>query len=783
MRSSLMLLMSVALVYGQPSFTASDIATSADGAQGVFVADMDGDGDMDIVSASDNDDAISWYENNGAADPSWTAADIATNADGAYGVFVADMDNDGDLDIVAASTNDDAISWYENDGAANPSFSAADIATNADGAASVFVADIDSDGDLDIVSASANDDAIAWYENDGAANPSWSSSDIATSADGAKSVFVADMDGDGDLDVVSAAYGDDTIAWYENDGGSDPSWTARDIASSADAGFGIFAADMDGDGDMDIVSASGNDDAIAWYENDGDANPSWTAADIATTADGARSVYVADIDRDGDLDIVAASYEDDAISLYLNNGNTDPSWSASDVATSADGAHSVFVADMDNDGDMDIVSASSEDDAIAWYENTTAAPGTPSFSAADVATSADGAQSVFAADMDSDGDMDIVSASYNDDAIAWYDNNGNSDPSWSASDIATSADGATSIYAADVDGDGDMDLLSSSFSDDKIVWYENNGSQSFTAHSISTSADEAFSVYAIDLDRDGDMDVLSASSDDHKIAWYENNGSESFTAHNITTSANYARDVYAVDVDGDGDVDVLSASTGDDKIAWYENNGSQSFTAHSISTSADGAKSVYAIDLDKDGDIDILSASYNDDKVAWYENNGSQSFTAHSISTSADGANSVYAIDLDDDGDIDVLSSSWNDDKIAWYENNGSQSFTAHTVTTSADYAESVYAKDLDGDGDLDILSASKNDDKIAWYEASIDNTAPTVLRVLSTNGNVNLVNVVFNSTLAGETKLEFKAETELVDPVDNPIAINGLGVGVVNAQ
>jgi len=64
-----------------------------------------------------------------------------------------------------------------------------------------------------------------------------------------------------------------------------------------------------------------------------------------------------------------------------------------------------------------------------------------------------------------------------------------------------------------------------------------------------------------------------------------------------------------------------------------------------------------------------------------------------------------------------------------------------------------------------------------------IDNTAPTVLRVLSTNGNVNLVNVVFNSTLAGETKLEFKAETELVDPVDNPIAINGLGVGVVNAQ
>ncbi len=58
---------------------------------------------------------------------------------------------------------------------------------------------------------------------------------------------------------------------------------------------------------------------------------------------------------------------------------------------------------------------------------------------------------------------------------------------------------------------------------------------------------------------------------DDKIAWYENNGSESFTAHTITSSADYASSVYAVDLDGDGDIDVLSASVVDDKIAWYEN--------------------------------------------------------------------------------------------------------------------------------------------------------------------------------------------------------------------
>ena len=86
------------------------------------------------------------------------------------------------------------------------------------------------------------------------------------------------------------------------------------------------------------------------------------------------------------------------------------------------------------------------------------------------------------------------------------------------------------------------------------------GQISFTAHDITTSSDLAYSVYAFDLDGDGDMDVLSASQYDDKIAWYENYGSESFTTHNITTSADGARYVHPVDLDGDGDIDVLSAS-------------------------------------------------------------------------------------------------------------------------------------------------------------------------------------------------------------------------------
>ena len=114
------------------------------------------------------------------------------------------------------------------------------------------------------------------------------------------------------------------------------------------------------------------------------------------------------------------------------------------------------------------------------------------------------------------------------------------------------------------------------------------GQPTFTEHVISTSGRANF-VYTADVDGDGDMDVLSASKYDDKIAWYENDGSESFTEHVISRNANGAFSVHSADVDGDGDMDVLSASYNDDKIAWYENDGSESFTEHAISTSANGA--------------------------------------------------------------------------------------------------------------------------------------------------------------------------------------------------
>lgn len=172
--------------------------------------------------------------------------------------------------------------------------------------------------------------------------------------------------------------------------------------------------------------------------------------------------------------------------------------------------------------------------------------------------------------------------------------------------------------------------MSASRNDNKIAWYENQGGGNFGAQqTITTSAADASSVYAAYLDGDNDADVLSSSQDDHKIAWYENQGSGNFGAQQtITTNAVDAMDVHAADLNNNDHMDVLSASLELSRIAWYKNDGSGSFSsAQVITTSSQGATSVYAAEITNDNDLDVLSAAEYGDKISWYESSGPNSIS------------------------------------------------------------------------------------------------------------------------------------------------------------
>ena len=178
---------------------------------------------------------------------------------------------------------------------------------------------------------------------------------------------------------------------------------------------------------------------------------------------------------------------------------------------------------------------------------------------------------------------------------------------------------------------------------------------------ITTDVGTARYVFAADINGDGYVDILSASDGDDTLAWYENlDGLGTFGPKQIITQTlDQPRYVITADLDGDGDMDVLSLSLASDLVVWYENlDGLGTFSAANlISDQVDLPQSVIAVDLDGDGDLDVLSASRNDNKVAWYENTdgqgnfGPQQIISNTILVPI----TVFAADLDGDGDMYIL--------------------------------------------------------------------------------------------------------------------------------
>jgi len=341
-------------------------------------------------------------------------------------------------------------------------------------------------------------------------------------------------------------------------------------------------------------------------------------------------------------------------------------------------------------------------------------------------------------DIDGDGDLDVVAAIF--DTIVWYKNLDGFGMFGEQQVIGTGVVQAFSVYTAYINSDDYLDVLVSSFDNDKVIWYSNlDGEGNFgNENLISNNIDGIIVSIAADLDGDGDMDVITNSQNDQTLAWFENlDGEGNFGPRQIiTNTATNSRSVFAGDLDGDGDIDIVSSDSGSITIAWFENlDGMGTFsTEHIIAPAAPAVEDVFGIDLDGDGDLDIISATNSEDKVAWHENlDGLGNFGPQQIITTNAGIpRSVYATDLDNDGDNDILSAGadFDNGKIAWYENlDGLGSFgPLQIIDTGSDGTRSVYAADLDGDGDKDVLGTFLVDYDIKWYENQ------TILGIEDTN-------------------------------------------------
>jgi flagellar hook assembly protein FlgD len=358
------------------------------------LSDIDDDGDLDLFIGQ-SEGQIHFYRNDGNRElPVWTSMGLLTDAGGNtidVGGFstpaFADLDHDEDMDLLLGEPYG-RISFYRNDGNRNaPVWTPTGFISDADsntidiGSYSdpAFI-DMDNDGDLDMLSGESFGQ-IYFYRNDGSSNtPLWVYQGLLTDSNGNtidsgsnSSPVFTDIDNDGNIDLFLGQSGG-RIVFYRNTGGVDaPIWNLVtniynyiEVSSYATPAL----ADTDNDGDVDLYVGDYQDGLLHFWRNDGDAgSPSWRTPGLLVTADNDEPIDIglfsspafADLDHDGDFDLFIGEHSG-RIHFYRNDGDSStPAWTAqgflmypdSSLIDIGGNSHPVFV-DIDDDGDFDL---------------------------------------------------------------------------------------------------------------------------------------------------------------------------------------------------------------------------------------------------------------------------------------------------------------------------------------------------------------------------------------------------------------------------------------------
>ena len=640
---------------------------------GIESGDIDSDGDIDIALANGY-----WYANplSAGGDPSdgnWTRSQIGSIST-SHDIYFGDLDGDGDVDVVKRDqgTNGNVVRLFRQDAA----LTWTERQLSAFTGEGLTLGDLDHDSDLDILIGTY------WYENSGdIVGGSWTMRQYTTSHTHPDVVVkMGNLDGDAYPDIVVApaesAGGFENLSWFA--GSADPTagtLTEFVVESNRESVVhSLQLSDIDNDGKQDIIFAEmhqgSNPDDVGALINPG-ADTAWTREDYSSG--GSHNVQAADLDGDGDTDFFGANHAGTSpVKWWRNDSN--PSFSLDSwerhVIDDNKPWTSIFVYPVDVNGDArpDIVTGG------WWYQN----PGLPgdAWSRHVIGTPLNNVATV--ADFDHDGDLDILGtegegSSSNDDFV-WARNDGSGSFTVYDNIQSGSGDFLQGAVAANL-APGELHVA--------LSWHQaGNGigtltlpddpvTETWTHQQISTTSQDE-DLAAADIDRDGDMDLLLGTK------WLKNATSswEVFTVN--STSGNPDRnELY--DMNGDGRVDVVvgfEAISTAGKLAWYEQpaDPETSWTEHVIATPI-GPMSMDVADMDHDGDPDVVVGEHNlansaSASLIVYENTGSAaSWVAHTVYIGDEHHDGARVIDIDLDGDLDIVSIGWSHGRVVLYEN------------------------------------------------------------------------------------------------------------------
>lgn len=362
-----------------------------------------------------------------------------------------------------------------------------------------------------------------------------------------------------------------------------------------------------------------------------------------------------------------------------------------DIDTAANAAQALATGDVNGDGRPDIIAVLPGSGDVVWYENGGGA--SPTFTRRHIASVLNQPRDVAVGDVDKDGDLDVFVAEHGANKILCFRSSGGSTPTFAPITVFSGAGGLSSLTTADIDGDTDLDVISTHQLGHRVMIHRNDGAATpgFIGSVLSTTETGAADAVVFDADLDGDLDIVSAAATSGDIAWFEQNGA-SFIRRAIATGLPQPSSLARADINGDSRSDLVIATSGDNSVNWYQNippatsGAALAFMPNLVSSSLAGVTHVLATDFTGDTVPDIIACSPVDGRILGFQTfrGGVVGFATHQLDKNAAGAAAVASTDFTANGRPDLVACHASANTIAWYQDErlliGGDEVTVHEL-------------------------------------------------------------------------------------------------------